>query len=454
MAVALTTVGFFVVAWWALGSFRAQRCFWLNPLAAPITVWTLSYPVWALLNDTGLVPAQATVELETRISVVLFSTLFVGAVGVALRFFFPRRLRRIEPVTIGRFKRGTTEERAIHALFATVLLSWVARWRLGLVLGLYEDFGSLTHSLVENIVGELSNLIWLSLFACLIAFGVTRRKVFLAEASILGANLVLYAAVSSSKGTMAQVAMCILVVRSALGVSTQMRSSFVIALLAAGVGLWGIYSYELRDAAYFALRGQEEYDVGPIISTVTSSSWEEVLGRQGPVLIGRITGYGEGLARLLEGKSVERDPTYVLGSLVEIGNLVPRVVWEDRPHLSFNHYVTGSVWGKYGLLSEEPVGRIGEAFYVGGWIGILYGIIYGVAFGLIGLAWRRARESVWSAAYVLSVLIVWVFPDAYLTYHLKQTLILWGIFRLGKAWIFGSQGRGRGKQCAISSVRS
>lgn len=454
MAIALTTVAFFAVAWWALRSIRARRCFWLNPLVAPITVWTLSYPVWALLNGTSLVPTLETFEVETRVYVVLFSTLFVGAMGIALRAVFPSGLRKIEPMRFGSGRRGRTEERVIHVLFATVLLSWLARWSAGLVFGLYEDFESLTHSLVENIIGELSNLVWLAFPACLIAFGVTRRKVFLVESSVLGANLLLYAVVSTSKGVIAQVAMCILMVMSALGISTLMRTGLVVALLVAGGGLFGLYSYELRNKAYFAVRGQEEYDVSRVINVLTLSSVDQLLEMRGTALIERITGYGEGLARLLEGRSADRDRTYVLGSVVEIGNLVPRVVWEERPHLSFNHYVTGAVWGQYGLLSESPIGRIGEAFYVGGWIGIVYGIVYAVAFGLIVIAWRRARESVWGAAYVVSLLIVWVFPDAYLIYHLKQTLILWVVFRLGKAWILHRQPLDRRSILALDSRAS
>jgi hypothetical protein len=397
----------------------------------PLAVWTLSYPVWAILSGTELVADSSAAEVGTRLLVVIFPMLFVGAIGITLRCFFPVRLRQLEPAGIGTLRRA--ESMAIHVVSVMVLVSWLEKWRLGLVFGLYEGLEQLTHSLWENLIGETSNVVWLALPACLLAYGVTRRCVFLLEGTLLGTAVLLYSVVSTSKGSLLQIFVCILVVVSALGLNTVRRSAMLVALVVVVGVPFAIYSYELRDKAYFAVRGLDEYDIRTVIGLLSSPSMEEVFGKRFISVVERATGYGDGLARLVEARSVDRDPIYVFGSVVEIGNLIPRFLWEDRPHLSFNHYVTGAVWGQYGLLSESPIGRVGEAFYVGGWAGLIYGAVYGVLFGLIGVAWLRLRKSVWGAAYVVSLLIVWVLPDAYLMYHLKQVVILWGVFRLGKA---------------------
>lgn len=436
MIVGLTGLLFLVVAGWALRSFRTSRCFWLNPLVLPISVWTASYPVWAMVRSTvypeGSISGLGGIHLETRLLVVLFATLFIALLGVSLRIFVPAYARRLEPMAAMHVSRR--ESVLIHLVFVVVAGAWLVRFWSGSVFGLYEEFEQLIHSLWENMVGTLAGVVWFALPASLLAYWVSRKWIFLLEALLLIGVLLAYAVVSTSKGALLQVIVCLLVVSSAFG-HRYVRSvkGNVVLMITAIVGLilFGAYSYEIRDKAYYAVRRLAPYDVREIAERVGVLPAGEVIGKNLFRVVDRLIGYGDGLARLVEGSADRSNPVYALGSLVEIGNLVPRFVWGGRPHLSFNHHVTSAVWGMYGLLSETPIGRIGEAFYVAGWFGVSYGLLYGALFGLVGMAWTRLRRSVWGAACWVAVFLVWVLPDAYLTYNLKQLVVVIGTWRLG-----------------------
>lgn len=422
--VAVVCAGYFVAATWALRSFRSPECFWLNPLVVPIAVWSLSYPLWALTRGAlGWAFGAASVEdvtVETRLLVVLFAALFIVAVGIGSRAF--PRLRRLRPIETVHI--GPRERLRIHGAFLLVGGAWVVRFWTGSTLGLYEDFEQLTHSIWENIVGMVSGGIWLVLPACMIAYALSRRKAFLLESLFLTLCILAYALMSTSKGSVAQLALMLLMVRSALG-RGRVRSNLGVAAAAVGLFvIFGVYSYELRERAYGMVRGLNAYDTNVVAGIVAASPPRDVFGANFPKLLERVTGYGDGLAKLIQGDARRGEPLYALGSLVEVGNLIPRFVWKDRPHLSFNHHVTVAVWGLYGLLSESPIGRLGEAFYVAGWGGLVYGVLYGAMFSGMTMLWAKLRSSVWGAAFFISILLVWVTPDAYLLYNLKPVVFL------------------------------
>lgn len=432
---------FLVVATWTLLSFRAPRCVFLNPLLLPILMWTASYPIWAIARSIFLPEDSRGLEsthLETRLLVVLFATVFVALVGIGSRVSVPARFRRIEPIAAVHV--GSREALLIHLVFVAVCGAWMVQLWSGSVFALYEEFAQLTHSFGENLVATVAGALWFALPGCLLAYGVSKKKVFLAESMLLIGLVLTYAMLSTSKGALFQLAVCLLMVSSAFGYGNTKRLATWMIPVVAVVTLFGAYSYEIREKAYFAVRGLSENPLDEIAEVLASAHPGEVIGANLPLVVDRVITYGDALARLIEGKADRSAPLYVLGSLVEIGNLIPRFVWMDRPHLSFNHHVTAAVWGQHGLLSETPIGRVGEAFYVAGWMGLVYGLVYGALFGIVGLSWARLRRSVWGAACAISILLVWVQPEAYLMYGLKSVVFVLVIWRLGRMFIVKASG--------------
>lgn len=433
----LTTFLYLAVARWGLCSFQTPGTFWLNPLVFPIAVWTMSYPIWAIVRSPALPLGPPfgveDVDLETRMLVVLFATLFVALLGISVRLLVPHRARRIDPIAAAHVRRR--EKLLIHLLFVAVSSAWLLRFSWGSMFGLYEEYEQLTHSFGENLVSMIAGAIWFALPGCLLAYGVSRTKMFLVESMVLSGLVVVYAAVSTSKGALLNLIACLLMVSSAFGYGNLRKYAAWLIPSVALLIFFAVYSYAIREQLYFSVRGLADYDYEKVADTVMSLSTDDVLGRYLPSVVDRVVGYGDGLSRLVEGQADRGDPLYALGSFVEVGNLVPRFIWEGRPHLSFNHHVTGAVWGQYGLLSETPIGRIGEAFYVGGWIGLTYGLLYGALLGAVGMAWSKLRRSVWDAAFTISILLMWALPDAYVTYGLKQVIVALAVWRLGVLFI-------------------
>jgi hypothetical protein len=122
---------------------------------------------------------------------------------------------------------------------------------------------------------------------------------------------------------------------------------------------------------------------------------------------------------------LHRKGLYAAGSLVELGNMFPRVVWKTRPHLSFNHHVTHAVWGmpKYYFL-EMPIGRIGESFYVLNWGGVVYALFYALLWRWLYRRFMLRSTNDLETAFYLCLLFVVVLPDAYLVYNWKRLVVV------------------------------
>lgn len=119
------------------------------------------------------------------------------------------------------------------------------------------------------------------------------------------------------------------------------------------------------------------------------------------------------------------DGLYVAGSLADLGNLIPRILWPDRPHLSYNHSMSHEIWQRPpDVLVEMPIGKVGESYYVLNWAGFLYALLYAVLWRLIYVSFLQgARDEADYALYV-SLLILYIFPDANLTYNWKLVLVI------------------------------
>jgi hypothetical protein len=231
---------------------------------------------------------------------------------------------------------------------------------------------------------------------------------------IVVALIVADAVITTGKGMLVNVGIVSLAMTSYFG--TKPRKVVVAGLAAMGIA-FGVYSYLAR--TYGNVRG--EFSVAEFLGTVEEV--KENLDQSRDVGIGGIVerfSYLDGLALLLRQDVGDPGP-YAGGSLIEVAMLLPRSVWPSRPHYSFNHYVTSSVWG-FNSFSETPIGRVGEAFFVLGWFGLVYALIYGLGFAALVRALLRARSGQFVHAVYVFLLVVVAVPDAYLTYGWKTVV--------------------------------
>tara|TARA_B110001469_G_scaffold91958_1_gene87464 strand:- start:4568 stop:5866 length:1299 start_codon:yes stop_codon:yes gene_type:complete len=77
---------------------------------------------------------------------------------------------------------------------------------------------------------------------------------------------------------------------------------------------------------------------------------------------------------------------YPLGSITDLYMFVPRPIWPGKPYGRFNYWMGFVLLGRTHDL-DYPIGRIGEAYYVADFAGILFAPIY--AFLFVSIIYRR-----------------------------------------------------------------
>jgi hypothetical protein len=434
MLIAIGCTIYCFAAWWAYRSIRTANPF-LNPIFLPIIIWTANYPVRAILvaRDATALRDNAIADLpdiEHYLLGVLYAAFFLLILGVTLRAFLPHKARVLSPIDFHgspHFSLLARERFVIHFSIACYFVAFAYQLTNIGVTSLYEDFEQLQKTRLEILVGEIIALKWFFATASALAFFLSKRRAFLIETILIAVSIIVTATISTSKGQFMNLAVLSMMLLAIIG----RRVNYLLMSLLAVFGfLIGVYSYEIRENAYFIIRGLDSSgdSARTVYEIIVNKSPIEVIEKHAVSVIDRFSYYGDALGLMISGRVDHSNQMYMLGSLVEFGNLIPRGVWEDRPHLSFNHHVTSAVWGLTGLLSETPIGRIGEAFYVANWWGVLFAIVYGILFGLLAIQWHSARRSILGAAAWVAALLGWAVPDAYLLYGLKQILVIGFVF--------------------------
>jgi hypothetical protein len=336
-----------------------------------------------------------------------------------------------------------------HLIFAVWAASFAYRCQAGMLFALYEGQESLYKSPLVSLVLSADPLKWFVLAYCvfylhrpndrLLSLGTLNAASARAGSAVavsarsragrwvlrlemwatIGA-IMFEAAASTAKGPLVY-----LLFFYFIGSSLRNRRPSLAVLVpsVALLGAFTAYSYIVRyhgtvRGTFTIAKFVDNFRVAERVMRETEAG--NTLGKQGAV--DRFS-YLDSLALCRRKAEWLERGNYQLGSAIEVLNLIPRFLWPERPHLSFNHHVTWDIWG-YSFFSETPVGRIGESYYVLGNAGVLGGVAYALLFNLIyGVFLRRARTAFAWGLYGW-LLMVFCVPDAYLTYNLKPTLYL------------------------------
>jgi hypothetical protein len=438
-------------------------CAWMGRLAkaegliSPLFFWLpfylLNYPVRSAFlffaNGTDFEHVLACAEYRfDRVEILVqlcYATLFAITLFSTYCFLIRRRRRRICESAPRRAK----PERllAVHQrfLFTLLFLAYLGvffyRWRSGALFTLYEDLSDLKRSFAVNLLLLMSELKWL--FVCYAAFALQRRFSWWRLIGFVAAvgPILVSAAVSTGKGDVVAAAL----VWVSVTVVIRKRIPLLFCVCAFGIAVsFAFYSRAARQSGIVRGDGHASTEVlttnvnalRDFYSPQTSDPLADI-----SALLSRFH-YADALLLCQRGPAAFPDPLYAFGSVVELGNILPRPIWPTRPHLSFNHHVTHSVWGRpQAYFLEMPIGRIGESFFVAGWAGLFYASIYGALWSLLTAHFAPTGGSDFKNAIYLSLLLVIVFPDAYLMYNWKVILIYLVTYRLSGTVHGATQGR-------------
>ena len=310
-------------------------------------------------------------------------------------------------------------------MFGAYVILFVYRLSSGKLVLLYESMDALEKPFMVNVFYLADFLKWFLTAYGLLRFLRVKSIPALILALTMFAIIVFSAVASTAKGDLVTLVMigasCVWLVKGRL-------PKYTILVCACVVILFAFYSHTARRVAYENVRSAQgnaisntRWIVDLTVDAYESGAvlWEE----QAIPLFNRFCGT-DTLALCQRKGTFFEDGLYVVGSVVEFGNIIPRLFWPDRPHLSFNHHMTSAIWGISGILAEMPIGRIGESFFVLNWGGIFYAFLYASFWNWLYVKFLvQAQDDLKRALYACLVCLV-VIPDAYLIYNWKSVVVV------------------------------
>ncbi len=407
--------------------------------ASPITFWlpfyVLNYPLRAvilsatngtsveqdvLFYDYAFLPGEIVAALAYS---TLFAVILLGVYASLPRL--PELCRKGTALSGGQSQ--PQEECFTLFLGAFFLVNAVAfgfQVATGNAFSLYTSLEDLKRPFLVNLLLQMRSLKWL-----LLAYAFLRVQ---RSRSVLGLVLtfsclfieVCGAIISTAKGGLLAIALLWAV---SAGIVRQRLPYATLAGVAVLAASFAFFSQAVRQhgsvgdrSAPVLLTAHENMLVAGNVLNGGGSAWEKRLMR-----IGSRLSYLDAIMLIQRQQPYVADGPYTFGSIVELGNVVPRILWPNRPHLSFNHEMTHAVWGmsRHHFL-EMPIGRIGESAFMLGWAGLMLAPLYAVLWHWLYTRFYLAARDDRELAIYLGLLCLIVLPDAYLLYNMKAICVM------------------------------
>jgi len=408
---------------------------WISPISFWLPFYLLNYPVRAAL----LFAANGS-EFERDLTVwdheflcgeivwgLAYATLFaVILLGVYLqvRQSFPYRLNSASHADAGNQPLSAGMVPVFAALFLAYGLVFLYQAASGELFTLYSSLDDLKRPFFVNLLLQTICLKWLLLAYAFLR--VQRSKSAFVLVLICGCLMIelCRAVVSTAKGDLVTMVLlwvaCFWIVRRRLPVFTMTSAALLILAFALYSHTVRIYGTVSDGGAPLKRTVRENLQIAHDFYADRGSKWGEQAGH----IVSRFS-YLDAVILIQREGAVLPDGSYVLGSLVELNNVIPRFLWPDRPHLSFNHAMTHAVWKMSRVhFLEMPIGRIGESAFVLNWAGLVYAPLYAIVwYWLYRKCFLEAYDDIGRAFY-LSLICLAVIPDAHLIYNWKSLVVV------------------------------
>lgn len=414
VAVSVGTVG--ALLWVIRRTAHPSRMF-AHVLAVPWLWFILNYPVRAIVLAAGIgsgnySPPLSDVEI---VAALAYATLFFCVLCIVTLSVSALRTPTFQ------YYQGE-EIWMCRAFFAITVGVFCFRLFSGRVFGLNESIEDLTANFATNFALSFDPVKWLTLVSAVALWRLKRAREFLFIAATTTFLIAAHAILSSSKGAFFQL---ILIYLLFCGVLWKFPNRFLLSMGTLLAIAYGGLSYLQRQ--YSVVRG--DFSLNVLVENVADLV-EHLGGQELGSLIELATtsvterlNYLDALVLALRKIGEISDSLYRLGGISELLNIAPRFIWESRPLINFNIYLTDFIWGSPGLVSETPIGRIGESALVLGWVGIVLAPVYGAIFGMIGRIYAGSQSPTRLAVYV-ALLLNFVWPDSHSVFLWKNVAVV------------------------------
>jgi hypothetical protein len=289
----------------------------------------------------------------------------------------------------------------------------------GKLFVLNTDVSDLYSSFGDNFILMLDPLQWYAITSAFLLWKCTNNKTRLLQGVILLVIILFEAIASTAKGPLLYLLILYLFMKS---VFNEKINYYLAVLSIAAVIVLAISSYYIR--YYGVVRG--EFTINTLVDNVkliSNISENNDSIKFGIESISNRLNYLDALAITMNKRNSIDTDIYWFGSLSELLNIFPRAIWENRPLLNFNIFTTRNIWGYSDLVSETPIGRIGESYLVLGFLGLIYAVFYGYLFAFIETKLISGLGAI-RIPYYLFILYFYIIPDSHIVFYWKTILFI------------------------------
>lgn len=418
-----------------------------SPLSFVLLFYAFNYPLRAIVlfvaTDTDLAWEVNSWEWHFSCGEICTALLYATLFASCCLLIYLQASRRVasNPSPAKRLQRPTGlntswQTMVFYSLVCIYIFAFLRETATGGLFLLYEEYDDLKREFLVNAVRMAVDLKWFLVAYSFLRLQRERTVSNFLMAACVGATVLISAFVSTSKG---EIVVLVLLWSACSWIVHRKLPTFAIAASTFVVIAFAFYSYTARAHDYSGMRSGTDVDTIGSAQRTAETVFSVYSHSQGvwKEQVGKVFSRFDGMDSLILCQRRNRflgDGIYLAGSLVELGNVVPRALWPNRPHLSFNHHTTQAVWGRpYYYFLEMPIGRIGESFYVLNWCGLLYAVPYALFWSwLYRTHFLRARSDLHTAFY-LNLVFLLVLPDACLVYNWKRAAFVMAAYALLRA---------------------
>ena len=406
-------------------------------IASPITVvlffYLFQYPIRAiclyLSNDTSfeIIFERGRYGFDSGeiVEALIYATLYIFLlVGFYTLISGSHKSSSIKANAHSNIAMNSHQNMVLYIVMISYFMVFLYKFMTGDLYTLYYELDDLKRPFLINLLYIVLNLKWFLLAYWFLSF--LRKKPYSAFVLLaISATIIIEAIISTGKGRI--VTLIIVMACSYWFVKGKLpKWSFVVSTCV--ILLFCYYSSISRQIAPELVRKSQETVIRST-SMVFSSVVDDYHVSSKPVIEKVITIFNrlnalDGLILCQRNRENDKDNLYSLGSLIELGNIVPRIFWSDRPHLSFNHHITSSVWEIHYNFFEMPIGKIGESFFVLQWMGVLYALFYAFLWNWLHKSLLIYTRSDMKRALYFSLMVFLIFSDSTLVHNIKDVIIV------------------------------
>lgn len=355
-------------------------------------------------------------------------------------------------INLSRSYQNQYSQVSLHICFVLYFISFIYRVMTGRIFALGLDPLTDAASLAERgllLIG--GTFPWFIIPYCAILMAEKFRPIIIMELLFTVGSVLFVSVASATKGLLPYLFCAYFFCNAIRG--KKLRILALVLFLAIGVG-YSIFSYLLRQ--YGTVSGEFSFElVFDNLLRATEASQDPNKFREVGVIssLERLA-YLDPLIYMMQGNipvPAAQSDFWVLGSLAEMGNLIPRFIWPSRPFLDFNKFVTYGVWGIPGLMSSTPIGRLGESYYVLEYFGLLYAVAYGLIHAWVVFIFAKYLNNPFAISLYFWILITYIFPDAHFVNGFVS--LMWVGFMLGGLYFIERYVLGRSVLVGISVVQ-